>query len=135
MPHSDIVMPKKIEKAVKRVQTDMFGKVRKHFQPDMFAKPVPRMPEGYYSGDKPNPNLKKFVEDYAKNHPSDPDTDSYDVPPFDQPIKSAKATAINNKHTRPPGAPEGRRQRARRIKGHEESKGRSFYCPSRTGQT
>ena len=59
--------------------------------------PVPRMPEGYYSGDKPNPNLRRFVQEHAK--PYDPATDTYDVPPFDHPIESTKATAIYNMHT------------------------------------
>ena len=35
------------------------------------------MPEGYYSGDKPNPNLRRFVEENAT--PYDPEADDYDV--------------------------------------------------------
>ena len=31
--------------------------------------------------------------------PYDPATDDYDVPPFDQPITTTKATAIYNMHT------------------------------------
>ncbi|MEI7990056.1 MAG: DNA methyltransferase [Chloroflexota bacterium] len=54
------------------------------------------MPEGYYSAGA-NPNLQKFVEEHAK--PYDPATDHYDVPPFDQPITTTKATAIYNMHT------------------------------------
>ena len=57
------------------------------------------MPEGYYSGDKPNPNLKKFVEDRLKEHPYDPEKDDYNVPAFDKPIETTKATAIYNMHT------------------------------------
>ncbi len=64
----------------------------------MFKKTVPKMPEGYYSGDKPNPNLRKIVEDNVKENPHDPDTDDYDIPPFDKPIEST-ATAIYNMYT------------------------------------
>ena len=28
----------------------------------LFKKDIPKMPEGYYSGDKPNPNLPAFEE-------------------------------------------------------------------------
>jgi hypothetical protein len=38
------------------------------------------MPDGYYSSG-PNPNLRRFVEEHAK--PYDPETDDYNVPPFD----------------------------------------------------
>lgn len=54
------------------------------------------MSEGYYSPG-PNPNLRKFVEEHAK--PYDPETDDYNVPPFDIPITTTKATAIYNMHT------------------------------------
>ena len=54
------------------------------------------MPEGYYSSG-PNPNLHRFVEEHAT--PYDPETDDYDVPPFDRPITTTKATAIYNMHT------------------------------------
>jgi DNA modification methylase len=57
------------------------------------------MPEGYYSGDKPNPNLRSFVEQHLLENPYDPETDDYDVPAFDQPIDTTKATAIYNMHT------------------------------------
>lgn len=60
---------------------------------------VPKMPEGYYSGDKPNPNLRKFVEDHLKENPYNPETDDYNIPAFDKPIESTKATAIYNMHT------------------------------------
>ena len=65
----------------------------------LFKKKVPQMPEGYYSGDKPNPNLRAFVEQHIKERPYDPETDDYDVPAFDQPIDTTKATAIYNMHT------------------------------------
>jgi hypothetical protein len=54
------------------------------------------MPEGYYSYG-PNPNLRRFVEEHAT--PYDPETDDYNVPPFDKPITTTKATAIYNMHT------------------------------------
>lgn len=62
-------------------------------------KNVPKMPEGYYSGDKPNPNLKAFVEEHIKENPCDPESDDYNVPAFDKPIETTKATAIYNMHT------------------------------------
>ncbi len=65
-------------------------------QPSLFKRPVPQMPEGYYSSG-PNPNLRRFVEEHAT--PYDPATDDYNVPPFDQPITTTKATAIYNMHT------------------------------------
>lgn len=60
---------------------------------------IPQMPEGYYSGDKPNPNLRAFVEAHLRSHPYDPETDSYNLPAFDKPITATKATAIYNMHT------------------------------------
>jgi hypothetical protein len=54
------------------------------------------MPDGYYSSG-PNPNLRKFVEEHAT--PYDPENDDYNVPPFDVPITTTKATAIYNMHT------------------------------------
>ena len=66
---------------------------------DLFKKDVPKMPEGYYSGDKPNPNLRAFVEAHIKENPYNPETDDYDVPAFDKPIETTKATAIYNMHT------------------------------------
>lgn len=65
-------------------------------QPTFFRHEVPHMPDGYYSSG-PNPNLRKFVEEHSK--PCDPETDNYNVPPFDQPITTTKATAIYNMHT------------------------------------
>ena len=57
------------------------------------------MPDGYYAGDQPNPNLRAFVEQHLAEHPYDLATDDYDVPAFDQPIETTKATAIYNMHT------------------------------------
>jgi len=86
---------------------------------------VKAIPHGYYSGDKPNPNLRGFVE--RKCTPYDPENDDYDIPAFNQPIETTKATAIYNMHVywskKPaPGHPavypplhEARRPRARPI--------------------
>jgi DNA modification methylase len=68
-------------------------------QESFFQKKAAVMPEGYYSGDKPNPNLRSFVEQHLLENPYDPETDDYDVPAFDQPIDTTKATAIYNMHT------------------------------------
>ena len=65
-------------------------------QSPLFHRIVPQMSEGYYSSG-PNPNLRRFVEEHS--HPYDPETDDYNVPPFDQPITTTKATAIYNMHT------------------------------------
>jgi 16S rRNA G966 N2-methylase RsmD len=66
-------------------------------QPSLLPKrPIPKMPEGYYSSG-PNPNLHRFVEEHAT--PYDPVTDNYKVKPFDKPITTTKATAIYNMHT------------------------------------
>lgn len=60
---------------------------------------IPKISEGYYAGDKPNPNLKKFVEDHMQKHPYDSLKDDYNVPAFDKAIETSKATAIYNMHT------------------------------------
>lgn len=65
----------------------------------LFEKDIPKMPEGYYSGDKPNPNLRAFVEEHVKEKPYDPEKDEYNVEAFNEPIKTTKATAIYNMHT------------------------------------
>lgn len=72
------------------------AKKRSPQQSSLYAKPIPTMPEGYYSSG-PNPNLSRFIEEHAT--PYDPATDEYNVPPFDQPISTTKATAIYNMHT------------------------------------
>ncbi len=77
----------------------MSRKSRPAAQGGLFPKSIPRMPDGYYSGDKPNPNLTAFVEAHMLERPYDPATDDYDVPAFDQPIETTKATAIYNMHT------------------------------------
>lgn len=60
---------------------------------------VPQPPEGYYSGDQPNPNLRAFVEAHLRERPYNLATDQYAVPAFDVPINATKATAIYNMHT------------------------------------
>jgi DNA modification methylase len=65
----------------------------------LFQQSIPKMPEGYYSGDKPNPNLCTFAEAHVMTHPYDPEHDTYDVPAFNTPINTTKATAIYNMHT------------------------------------
>jgi len=69
-------------------------------QQSLFERKAPvKMPEGHYSGDKPNPNLRAFVEQHIRERPYDPETDDYDVPAFDKPIDTKKTTAIYNMHT------------------------------------
>ena len=58
---------------------------------------VSMMPEGYYSGDQPNPSLRRFVEDHAT--PFDPKVDAYKVCAFSQAITTTKASAIYNMHS------------------------------------
>lgn len=68
-------------------------------QKSLFGGAAPKMPDGYYSGDKPNPNLHAFVEGHLRERPYDPATDKYEVPAFNKPIETTKATAIYNMHT------------------------------------
>lgn len=65
--------------------------------PEPKKRPVPQMPEGYYSGDKPNPHLREFVEKNMTAY--DPEHDDYQVEPFNEAITTTKATAIYNMHT------------------------------------
>ena len=65
-------------------------------QAALFKDEVPEMPAGYYSSG-PNLNMRQFVEEHASPYSSE--TDDYQVPPFDQPINTTKATAIYNMHT------------------------------------
>ncbi len=65
----------------------------------LFKKDIPKMPKGYYSGDKPNPNLRAFVEQHLEARPYDPETDDYDVPAFNRPQSVAnRRDAINDLH-------------------------------------
>jgi hypothetical protein len=65
--------------------------------PEPKKRPVPQMPEGYYSGDKPNLHLREFVEKNMTAY--DPEHDEYQVEPFNEAITTTKATAIYNMHT------------------------------------
>ncbi|MCL4219036.1 MAG: hypothetical protein KJ052_18800, partial [Candidatus Hydrogenedentes bacterium] len=60
---------------------------------DLFRGQVPRMPEEYYSGDKPNPHLRSFAEQHLQERPFSPDNDDYDVLAFARPLESTKASA------------------------------------------
>lgn len=57
------------------------------------------MPDGYYSRDKPNPNLKAFVEDHIKENPYDPIADDYLSAPLLRSSKVKRSTKIFNMHT------------------------------------
>jgi hypothetical protein len=52
---------------------------------------APKIPGDCYSGDKPKPNLRRFVEEHAT--PYDPEYDDYNAPAFNRPIETTKATA------------------------------------------
>jgi hypothetical protein len=65
----------------------------------LFQSKVHQMPLGYYSGDQPNSNLRAFVEAHLAEQPYNPEHDDYDVPSFNKPIETTKATAIYNMHT------------------------------------
>src|SRR5713226_956945 len=68
-------------------------------QNTLFKSEAHQMPAGYYSGDQPNPNLRAFVEAHLAEHPYNPELNDYDVPAFNKPIETTKATAIYNMHT------------------------------------
>lgn len=74
----------------------------------LFEKEAPKMPEGNYSGDKPNPNLRAFVEQHLRERPYDSETDDYDVRPNIGSIKVSKRTPIYGLHAydskKPPDA-------------------------------
>src|SRR5260370_40166159 len=67
-------------------------------QSEVFQTGVRQMPAGYYSGDQPKPTLRAFVEAQLVEQPYDPEHDDYDVPAFNKPIETTKATAIYNMH-------------------------------------
>ena len=64
-------------------------------RPSLLRRAVREDQADYYTSD-PNPNLRRFVEEHGT--PYDPSNDDYNVPPFDKPITSTKATAIYNMH-------------------------------------
>ena len=67
---------------------------------ELFTQPVvPKMPEGYYSGDKPNLNLRAFVEQHLREKPYDSANDDYDVPAFNDTISiENRRDPINDLH-------------------------------------
>ncbi len=75
---------------------------------DLFTGDVPKMPEGYYSGDRLNPSLKMFVEAHAKERPYDFEHDNYALKPNVGSILTTKRTPIYGLHSydskKPPDA-------------------------------
>lgn len=68
-------------------------------QKQLFKKSaLPKMPEGYYSGNKPNPNLRAFVDRHLKARPYDPIDDDYNVSAFSSGIQATKVDPIYNLH-------------------------------------
>lgn len=65
----------------------------------LFKKEIPQMPEGYYSGDKPNLNLRAFVEQHVKKMPYEQGKDEYECEPLLQSSKVKRSTKIFNMHT------------------------------------
>lgn len=74
----------------------------------LFKKEVPKMPEGYYSGDKPNPNLQTFVERHVKERPYDSETDDYEIPPMTDELQVERSEPVYEMHSywskKPPSA-------------------------------
>jgi DNA modification methylase len=58
---------------------------------------APAMPEGFYSGDQPNGNLRRFVEEQGTSY--DHDSDRYSVLAFQEAITLSRATSIYHMHT------------------------------------
>ncbi|MFH1235961.1 MAG: DNA methyltransferase [Parcubacteria group bacterium] len=65
---------------------------------ELYKKDIPKMPEGYYSGDKPNPNLRTFVEDSIGNKPYDSERDTYCTEPFTTPLEASKSDPLYALH-------------------------------------
>jgi|GEM_PF-841718 len=68
----------------------------------LFKKEVPEMPEGYYSGDKPNSTLRNFVTSHMTTIPV---PDNYSPAPYLSTIKASKAHAVYNMHAYPSKKP------------------------------
>jgi len=58
---------------------------------------VPSMPEGYYSGDRPNPDLRAFTVRHGT--PYEQSTDNYQTDAFQDAITLSRATSIYHMHT------------------------------------
>jgi len=75
---------------------------------DLYKKEIPKMPEGYYSGDKPNPNLRAFVEQHIKERPYDPENDDYAVQPMTDELSVERTEPVYEMHSywskKPPSA-------------------------------
>ena len=56
-----------------------------------------QMPAGYYSGDKPNPNVVHFVEEHATTF--DTSTDDHCTEGLGKAIDTTKATSLFNLHS------------------------------------
>lgn len=65
----------------------------------LFKKDIPKMPEGYYSGDKPKPNLRVFVEEHAQRGSRNGIDDDYERKPLLVSSKVKRSTKIFNMHT------------------------------------
>lgn len=70
---------------------------------DLFAGDVPKMPEGYYTGDKPNLRISEFLKKYAERakHPSE----RFAPKPYLPTIKASKANPVYNMHAYPSKKP------------------------------
>src|SRR5262245_16343087 len=64
----------------------------------LFPNQAVVVPEGFYSGDKPNPTLRGFVERHLRGHPFDAETDEYGAQGFKEAVEGSKATALYNLH-------------------------------------
>ena len=61
---------------------------------EMFRTVAPTMPEGYYSGDKPNPNLQAFIETWTAGKPtSDDDYELSNIQPSNMVLREWKMRA------------------------------------------
>jgi len=64
---------------------------------ELFVRDVPKMPEGYYSDDRPNPTMTDFV--HRCSRPYDQVSDGYEVEPFSTALDiSNRRSAINDLH-------------------------------------
>ncbi|MBM3157742.1 MAG: site-specific DNA-methyltransferase, partial [Chloroflexi bacterium] len=77
-------------------------------QGHFFGREVSGMPEGYYSGDKPNPNLKAFIEQHIKEQPYDLKSDNYSIGPMTDQLQVERSEPVYEMHSywskKPPSA-------------------------------
>lgn len=88
-----------VENNIEYEQTAMFQDVLSIQAHGSLTSTPMHMPEGYYSGDQPNPHLRAFVEAHRAENPYILAEDGYRVTAFTTPIDATKATAIYNMHT------------------------------------